>query len=111
MKLEMKTLTPLWTGGAEAGKVDRLHESGVIGSLRWWMETFVRGLGGQVQDPTQNERSSFDHKKDHKEDDESSIVDKCALLRDVRCRYLTPVRLLLTHAWVFYSRMCLEKFN
>jgi len=82
MKLEMKTLTPLWTGGAEAGKVDRLHESGVIGSLRWWMETFVRGLGGQVQDPTQNERSSFDHKKDHKEDDESSIADKRALLRD-----------------------------
>lgn len=52
MKVELRTITPLWTGGVEAGKVDRLHETSIIGSLRWWMEVFVRGLGGNVCDPT-----------------------------------------------------------
>ena len=51
MELEINTLTPLWTGGVEAGKVDRLHETGILGSLRWWMEAFVRGMGGKACDP------------------------------------------------------------
>lgn len=51
MRLEIRTLTPLWTGGIEAGKVDRIHETGVLGSLRWWYETIVRGLGGEACDP------------------------------------------------------------
>jgi CRISPR type III-B/RAMP module RAMP protein Cmr1 len=42
MKIRLKTLTPLWTGGVEAGKVDRVHETGIIGSLRWWYEAIVR---------------------------------------------------------------------
>ncbi|MCZ7571615.1 MAG: type III-B CRISPR module RAMP protein Cmr1 [Ardenticatenaceae bacterium] len=52
MKLEIKTLTPLWTGGAAAGKMDRIHETGILGSLRWWYEAIVRGLGGEACDPT-----------------------------------------------------------
>jgi len=52
MEVEIKTLAPLWTGGVEAGKVDRIHETGILGSLRWWYETIVRGLGGEVCDPT-----------------------------------------------------------
>jgi len=78
MKLEINTLTPLWTGGVEAGKVDRLHETGVIGSLRWWMEVFIRGLGGHVNDPTQNERSGFDQKKF----DSSTTRDERTRLRE-----------------------------
>ncbi|MBC7262392.1 MAG: type III-B CRISPR module RAMP protein Cmr1 [Chloroflexi bacterium] len=31
---------------------DRLHETGLIGSLRWWYEVLVRGLGGRACDPT-----------------------------------------------------------
>lgn len=53
MELHIKTLTPLWTGGAEAGKVDRIHETGILGSLRWWYEALLRGLGGKVCDPSQ----------------------------------------------------------
>jgi len=79
MKLEIKTLTPVWTGGVEAGKVDRIHETGVIGSLRWWMEALVRGLGGQVNDPTQNERSGFDQKS---YDASSKAADERARLRE-----------------------------
>jgi len=52
MELKIRTLTPLWTGGAEAGQMDRLHETGIIGSLRWWYEAILRGLGADVCDPT-----------------------------------------------------------
>lgn len=52
MELEFKTLTPLWTGSVETGKMDRIHETGLIGSLRWWYEAIVRGLGGDVCNPT-----------------------------------------------------------
>lgn len=51
MKITLKTLTPLWTGGVD-GTSDRVHETGIIGSLRWWYETIVRGLGGWSCDPT-----------------------------------------------------------
>lgn len=62
MKLKIKTLTPLWTGGAETGKVDRIHETGILGSLRWWYEAIVRGLGGCACDPSQG-HCGFDEEK------------------------------------------------
>lgn len=52
LSVTLRTLTPIWTGGVEAGKMDRLHESGIIGSLRWWYEAIVRGLGGAACDPS-----------------------------------------------------------
>ena len=53
MKITLQTKTPIWTGGVD-GKVDRLHETGLIGSLRWWYEALVRGLGGYACDPTKH---------------------------------------------------------
>ena len=47
MKVKIRTLTPLWTGGVD-GTMDRIHETGIIGSLRWWYEAIVRGLGGSA---------------------------------------------------------------
>lgn len=47
----LRTLTPLWTGGVD-GRSSYLHETGIIGSLRWWYEAIVRGLGGDACDPT-----------------------------------------------------------
>lgn len=35
--------------------MDRVHETGIIGSLRWWYEAIVRGLGGEACDPTDNQ--------------------------------------------------------
>lgn len=64
LTIKLKTLTPLWTGGVD-GKSDRLHATSIIGSLRWWYEAVVRGLGGYVSDPTSEkaaERSEFDTK-------------------------------------------------
>lgn len=72
MELKIKTLTPLWTGGAETGKVDRIHETGILGSLRWWYEAIVRGLGGEACDPSQG-GCLFDAEKYAK----SKATDKC----------------------------------
>jgi len=49
--VKIKALTPIWTGDAER-KCSVLRETGVIGSLRWWYEVLIRGLGGYACDPT-----------------------------------------------------------
>ncbi len=54
MEIKLKTLTPLWTGGVDR-KVDRVHETGILGSLRWWYEVLVRGVGGHACDPSKGE--------------------------------------------------------
>ncbi|HEC32374.1 MAG TPA: type III-B CRISPR module RAMP protein Cmr1, partial [Deltaproteobacteria bacterium] len=50
--VKIKSLTPiLWTGDADR-KNTTLRETGIIGSLRWWYEALIRGLGGSACDPT-----------------------------------------------------------
>jgi len=56
MEIKLRTLTPLWTGGVE-GTCDRVHETGIIGSLRWWYEAIVRGLEGFVGDSASDDMS------------------------------------------------------
>ena len=53
IELTLHTLTPIWTGGIEAGKMDRLHETSLIGSLRWWYGMIKQGQGEKICDPTQ----------------------------------------------------------
>ncbi|MDD2630032.1 MAG: type III-B CRISPR module RAMP protein Cmr1 [Limnochordia bacterium] len=49
--VDFRTLTPLWTGDLRfSGKT--LRETGIIGSLRWWYEVLIEGLGGTACDPT-----------------------------------------------------------
>ncbi len=52
---KLKALTPVWAGDAR-GKPDRLIPTGIMGSLRWWFEVLVRGLGGKACDPTSDVR-------------------------------------------------------
>lgn len=49
-----KALTDIWSGDAER-KGDRTIPTGLLGSLRWWCEVLVRGLGGSACDPSQHE--------------------------------------------------------
>jgi len=63
INLKVKTLTPIWTGGAESGTMNRIQETGIIGSLRWWYEAIMRGLGYVVCDPSADNRCIFDQKK------------------------------------------------
>lgn len=58
----VSTRTPIWTGGIDK-QMDRLHATGLIGSLRWWYEVIVRGLGGEACDPTSDSRHQYDAKQ------------------------------------------------
>lgn len=42
--VKIELLTPLWTGDAQS-KGTRVLETGILGSLRWWYEAILRGLG------------------------------------------------------------------
>lgn len=44
--------TPIWTGDA-GHSPRRILETGVLGSLRWWMEALARGVGAPVPDPVE----------------------------------------------------------
>jgi len=48
LTIKLTTLTPLWTGGADGRSDSGLHITGIMGSLRWWYEVLVRGIGGRV---------------------------------------------------------------
>jgi CRISPR-associated protein Cmr1 len=81
MQVTIKTRTPLWTGGVER-KMDRIHETSLIGSLRWWYEAIVRGVGGSA--PSRHE-CSFDIEKyrkskatyEHKRLQDAGLCDVC----------------------------------
>ena len=61
-EIPMQTLTPLWTGDGDRDST-RVRETGLIGSLRWWYEGIVRGMGGHACDPTGDDRCIFDPDK------------------------------------------------
>jgi len=83
MEIKLKTLTPLWTGGVE-GTCDRVHETGIIGSLRWWYEAIVRGLGGYACDPTDHQ-CKLEEKKLKKPEMDGAKEWRQALLRANVC--------------------------
>ena len=51
MEFKLMALTDIWTGDANR-QGDRLITTGLLGSIRWWFEVLVRGLGGKACDPT-----------------------------------------------------------
>ena len=64
--VKIKLLTPIWTGDANRHNTT-LRETGIIGSLRWWYEALIRGLGGTACDPTnESPRCKLDHDKFYK---------------------------------------------
>ncbi len=62
MKFNIKTQTPIWTGNIDK-KCEKLRETSIIGSLRWWFETIVRGFGYYACDSTsENSKCIYDNK-------------------------------------------------
>lgn len=59
--VKIKPLSPIWTGDAKK-KCTIIRETGILGSIRWWYEAVVRGLGGTACDPT---NSSCEGEKHH----------------------------------------------
>jgi len=60
IQVKIKILTPIRTGN-EHRKYDTLRETGLIGSLRWWYEALIRGLGGSACDPTSSKCDRKNH--------------------------------------------------
>lgn len=50
LTFDLKALTAIWTGGA-GRENNELRLTGLRGSIRWWYEALVRGLGGYACDP------------------------------------------------------------
>lgn len=59
----LTALTDIWTGDAY-GKPRRLITTGLLGSIRWWFEVVLRGLGGSACDPTLDGNRCPNPKKD-----------------------------------------------
>lgn len=64
--VKIRPLTPIWTGDADRQNTT-LRETGIIGSLRWWYEALIRGLGGTACDPTSDHRCQLSGKEKQKE--------------------------------------------
>jgi len=54
IEFKLKALTDIWTGDVNR-QGNRLIATGLLGSIRWWFEVLVRGLGGRACDPTLSE--------------------------------------------------------
>ncbi|MDY6991701.1 MAG: type III-B CRISPR module RAMP protein Cmr1 [Pseudomonadota bacterium] len=52
--------TNIWTGDAN-GKANSLKHTGLLGSIRWWFEVVVRGLGGYACDPLDTQCQDKNH--------------------------------------------------
>jgi len=55
ISLNLKIKTPVWTGDIGT-RSDLLQTTGIIGSLRWWTEAVLRGLGKYCCDPVSDDR-------------------------------------------------------
>jgi len=86
LKIEIKTLTPIWTGDVNRN-CSKIKETGIIGSMRWWYEAIVRGLGGWVCDQKNKCRFNVDKyneakkqgKNKNKSLDDAGLCDVCKI--------------------------------
>lgn len=63
IQFHLKTLTPVWTGGVAKNDNSKLHITGIKGSIRWWYEALIRGLGAYACDPTSSKEPNKEPKK------------------------------------------------
>lgn len=61
MELKLNFITPVWTADA-TGKMHHVEATGLIGSLRWWYEVLIRGVGGWACGATDGTQCELDAK-------------------------------------------------
>lgn len=77
--VKINAITSIWTGDEEK-KNNSLRETGILGSLRWWYEALVRGLGGYACDPTVEDlKCTLSGKERSEEERVSKICPACNL--------------------------------
>jgi len=97
LQIQLKTLTPLWTGDIDR-RSNEIQETAIVGSIRWWYESLVRGLGGFACDPTSNDSCIFDEEAYSQTNSlEAGLKDVCPVCRVFGCTgYSSKFRLLIT---------------
>jgi CRISPR-associated protein Cmr1 len=77
LNVMIRTLTPIWTGGID-GSCDRLHETSIIGCMRWWYEVICSSLG-YACDPSSTGRCELSGKENNVKDRMAKLCPSCAL--------------------------------
>lgn len=83
IEAEITTLTPIWTGNVD-GRMDGIKETGILGSMRWWYEAIIRGLGYEVCDPVNDKCRYKKQRCQYKEGCIHKVKGKC---QKSECRY------------------------
>lgn len=65
-EIKLKLITPLWTGDIDS-RSNLVQTTGIIGSLRWWAEAVLRGLGYFACDPSEESRCPEEVKNNNNE--------------------------------------------
>jgi CRISPR-associated protein Cmr1 len=60
----LRARCPIWTGDAD-GNGGRTITTGLLGSIRWWFEVVVRGMGGSACDPAESDGRCPDKNDKH----------------------------------------------
>jgi CRISPR-associated protein Cmr1 len=63
IRVTFQTLTPFWTGDAWRNG-NELKLTGIFGSLRWWFEALVRGMGYNACDSTSENKCKVEVKNE-----------------------------------------------
>jgi CRISPR-associated protein Cmr1 len=58
---EIAALTDIWSGSLPSRNSSCIVTTGLLGSIRWWYEVLMRGLGGTACDPTDTKCISSKH--------------------------------------------------
>lgn len=85
---ELHTLTPLWTGGPKQSCGSRIFETGILGSLRWWLEACARTRVA-IPDPVA-ENLQYDPKHPQRLDQVSRIFGATGWRRRFRLSIVSP---------------------
>jgi len=77
---------------------EQVRETGLMGSVRWWTEALIRGLGGYACDPTSSDRCGFDeaaYRRTYQVED--GLRDVCPACRLFGCTgWSSKLRLVIT---------------
>jgi len=60
--MKARIQTPIWTGNIDS-ESPTLRTTGILGSLRWWTESLLRGINKQACDPTSRENCPDEKEK------------------------------------------------
>lgn len=55
-RVVIRPVTPIWTGNENRKNEEIPRETGILGSIRWWYEAFIRSKGGSACHPTTGDK-------------------------------------------------------